>query len=240
MYTFGMRNVSKLRDKVLKVLQGEMAGFFLAGGTALSLYYFHHRESIDLDFFTKDFKPERIKEIISFIKKAVGVNADLVAEQKQKGKAQMLIYNIGNKKASFKIDFVEDVYRLIKLHNVINKIPVLSIEDIYLRKIFAVCGSFEAEDKLGRKMFLGGRHSAKDFFDLYFLSKTFMRLSQFAKKYCSIVEKESILIWFSSFSRVPMKLGLKDLITDKKIDYAEMERHFRREIEEIVRQDSGS
>ena len=57
-YTIGYQ------EKVLKALEGKIDNFYLAGGTALSLFYFHHRQSDDLDFFTQEFNQDMINKII--------------------------------------------------------------------------------------------------------------------------------------------------------------------------------
>mgnify|MGYP000256182108 CR=1 FL=1 len=49
----------------------------------------------------------------------------------------------------------------------INGINVLSIEDIYIRKIYAVTGVETGKSKIGAYKFEGGRQDAKDLFDLY-------------------------------------------------------------------------
>lgn len=240
-YTYSamkMKQILEIRDKVLEVVKGHLNGFFLAGGTALSLFYFHHRESYDLDFFTKEFSKKRIEEIISKISDYTRTKVDLMAEQSSRNKAKMLIYNLPvNKEYSLKIDFIEDIYRILRPQIIINDIPVLSKEDIYLRKIFAACGSYQTIDDSGKNIFLGGRQDAKDFFDLYHLSRTFMRLSNFAIKYCTSAEKESIIIWYKSYDRFSIKSGLVDIITDKKIDYTEMDRHFKLEVENLIQKD---
>ena len=55
------------QEAALKSLSGRIDEFYLSGGTALSLFYFQHRLSSDLDFFTKDFSVRRIKEIVSYM-----------------------------------------------------------------------------------------------------------------------------------------------------------------------------
>ena len=46
------------QKRILSVLANEINEYYLAGGTALSFVYFQHRESYDLDFFTKEFSKE--------------------------------------------------------------------------------------------------------------------------------------------------------------------------------------
>lgn len=222
--------------RVLKLLAGKLDGFYLVGGTALSLFYFHHRESYDLDFFTKDFSKMKIQKLISDLSRSIGSPIKLIGEQSRKDIAKILVYELKiNRAERVKIDFVEDFYELITPLQKINDIPVLSKEDIYLKKIYAICGTTETADLAGRKHFVGGRQEAKDFFDLYFLSSTFMPLSKFALEYCNQTQMEAVIIWYRRYNREEIKLALNDIMTDKRIDFQEMERHFKLEIEEMVR-----
>lgn len=50
-----MDKLLEYQNKVLKLFTGKMEDFYLAGGTALSRFYFNHRISYDLDFFTRSF-----------------------------------------------------------------------------------------------------------------------------------------------------------------------------------------
>ena len=58
-----MKPIIKEIGRVLKALSGKMEGYYLVGGTALSLFYFQHRESYDLDLFSKEFSKKRIENI---------------------------------------------------------------------------------------------------------------------------------------------------------------------------------
>lgn len=235
MYTLFMDKILEIRDKVLNKLANKLEDFYLAGGTALSLFYFQHRESYDLDFFTEDFSRVKVEEIISGLAKDLGLTIELSGEQNKKGFAKMMVYSLEiDKDNSLKIDFVEDVYKLLKPLREVNRIPVLAIEDIYLRKILTACGSIAITDSVGRSSFAGGRQEAKDFFDLYFLSKTFMPLSSFINEYCRQPQKESVIIWFRTYDRLEMKTGLLEIITNKKVTFQEIELHFKKEIDKII------
>lgn len=49
------------------------SNFYLSGGTALALWYLHHRESFDLDFFTcRPFDDERITHWVRANRKSIG------------------------------------------------------------------------------------------------------------------------------------------------------------------------
>lgn len=233
-----MEKVLIERDRALKALAGKMDGFYLAGGTALSLFYFHHRESYDLDLFTKDFSHDRIKDIISDLSGFTGRKIELAREYDKKDRARVMIYHLRiSKDELLKIDFVEDAHELLKPLKIMDGIPVLSLEDIYIRKILTACGSHKTTDLTGKETFIGGRQEARDFFDLYFLSTTFMPLSKFAFKYCSWPQKESMAVWYRSYSRGSMQMDMLDIATDKKVSFREMDKHFKREIEHIVRKE---
>lgn len=230
-----MDKVIKIRDDVLRKLANKLEGFYLAGGAALSLFYFKHRESYDLDFFTKDFSRARIEQLMFELAKDIGMEIELSGEQDKAGFAKILAYSLKtDEDNSLKIDFVEDVYKLLEPLKNIDGIPALSIQDIYFRKIITACGSIVKIDAIGRQSFAGGRQEAKDFFDLYFLSTTFMPLSKYVEQYCRQPQKESIIIWFRTYDRLEMKSGLTEIITDKNVPYQEMERHFKSEVERII------
>lgn len=230
-----MNKITKFQKRVLEALAGKLEGFYLAGGTALSMFYFNHRDSYGLDFFSQKFIRSEVEEIVSELGRALKTKIILEAEQAQRNRARQLVYGMVIDKAiSLKVDFVQDIHKLIKPLVLINGIPVLSKEDIYLRKLCAVAGSFEASDETGNKIFGGGRQEAKDFFDLYFLSTTFMSLSKFAARYCPWPQQESIVVWYNTYDRMVIKSELTEIITEKKIDYRDMDRHFRSEIKMIV------
>src|SRR3989338_8508550 len=101
-----MEKVLIERDKVLKALVGKIDGLYLAGGTALSLFYFHHRESYDLDFFTKEFSQSKIKNIISYLAQSTCRKIELAIVRDKKDMAQVMIYHLRiNKDELLKIDF---------------------------------------------------------------------------------------------------------------------------------------
>lgn len=230
-----MNKTLEIRDKVLKILGGRVGGFYLAGGTALSLYYFKHRESFDLDFFTRDFSRPRIEALMLALSKDIGFDIELVGEQTKQGFARMMVYSLKiDVDYALKIDFVEDVYKLLEPLRIVDGIPVFSIQDIYFRKILTSCGSMGKLDSVGRMSFVGGRQEAKDFFDLFYLSNTFMPLSIFVQQYGQQSQKESIIVWFRTFDRFKIKSGLMEIITDKEIFFQEMESHFKAEVEKII------
>jgi len=245
-----LNNILILRDEVLKALDKKLEGFLLAGGTALSLFYFRHRESFDLDFFTNSFTEKKIMDIISKISESIGVEIDSIKRRKVKDGAHMIVcmvpviknrpLQVDDNLKSLKVDFIEDMYRAIESHNpIVDGIPVMSKENIYLRKIYAAFGVIRKEDTAGKERFLGGRQEAKDIFDLYYLSRTFMPLSLFMDKYCTLDENVSSITWYSQYDRLALKSELLDIITDKQPDCRAIEEHFTSEIEKIIKQIAG-
>ena len=232
--------ISDWQDKVLKILSGSVDSYCLGGGTALSKFYFNHRQSFDLDFFTESYSRKDIISLVEFLSIESGRGFEIVKEQPKKDRIRILVFNAGiSPKYSLKIDFIEDYIRRLKPAKQFNGICVFSLEDIYLRKIYAVSGTLESLDQIGRKIRIGGRQEAKDFYDLYFLSHTFMNLSVFAGKYCNQAMQEALINWFRSYPRLEIKSGILELKTENMVDYRAMEAHFKAEIDRILENQIG-
>jgi predicted nucleotidyltransferase component of viral defense system len=226
----------KAQNQVLQVLKGQARPFYLAGGTALSKFYFQHRDSYDLDFFTQDYSIKRIDEVTALLVKATGKKMKLVQENRKDGFAKLRIYElIFAPNQALKVDFVEDFTLLVGPLKEVDGIYVLSLDDIYLRKIHAVSGTFPELDRIGEKRFLGGRQEAKDYYDLYQLSTTYLCLSEFVLKHCNDLQKEALVHWYHVYNRLEIKLGLTELKTRILAEFTNLERHFKREIDAIIR-----
>ena len=234
-------SVDKFQDQVLALLADKIDDFYLAGGTALSRYYFQHRHSEDLDFFTQSYARSRIKEIIDYLSRETGNKINLLAEESGKtGRVKMAIFYMLRGRTGLKLDFVSDNLKLLQPCRKIDGIFVLSLKDIYLRKIYAMIGSIGTVDAIGRKI-SAGRQTAKDFCDLYFLSHTYQGLADFAWKYCNSVECEALINWYRTYDRMNIKTGLLDLILPKKqkLDYKQIEEHFKKEIDRLLEKEIG-
>lgn len=233
--------ITTYQNKVLNLLAGRVDDFYLAGGTALSLFYFKHRLSLDLDFFTPKLSYSRVQGIITYLKASLGTDITLIGRQSQQDKVGMYVYNIYfSEENALKIDFIEDIFGLVQRPKLVEGIRVLSLEDIYLRKIYAIIGFVKVNDAVGRQRLIGGRQEAKDFFDLYFLSHTFMGLAEFAGKYLDATIKEGLITWFRTYKRMHIIDGVLSIITDKDINYKVMEVHFKKEIDKIIELQIGT
>lgn len=242
LYNLFMNKKENLKDrqlKILKFLSGEIDDFYLCGGTTLSLFYFDHRESEDLDFFTQKFSFERVQWIIESLKKRLGCEIELEESLSEKDRARMMVFYMRQDENFIKIDFVEDVFPLIGKFKRIEDINTLSIEDIYIRKIYAASGLRAGLDETGQSKFIGGRQEAKDLFDLYYLSKNFLSLSEFVNKYCDQALKEGVIRWFRRFNRLEMKIGLSEIKTSQKIEFRDIDKHFDSEIKQILSGEIG-
>ena len=224
-----------LPKKILPFIKGKMDDFYLAGGTALSMFYYEHRESFDLDFFTKNFSKERILKIIENLEKDSGWQVELVSQQESEKLIRVAVYQVHiNKEQQCKIDFVEDYIEILNPLKQVDGIDALSLEDIYLRKIYAIAGHVPTTTDIGREILTGGRQSAKDFYDLYCLSTITMPLSEFVSRHCPNAVKEGVIHWYRTYDRVDMKVDLLGLVTKTQPDYRLMEKHFKAEIDKLL------
>lgn len=142
--------------------------FYLTGGTALARFYFHHRKSIDLDFFTnqKDVNFDEVNRVALRIASDFGWRL-----QSQITTNTFLQYIfVDANQMQLKIDIVRDIPVHFGDIKVEKNIRIDSLENIGSNKITAILG----------------RTDAKDYIDLYWILKktdfTFDHLFELAKK----------------------------------------------------------
>lgn len=125
------------------------SSFYFTGGTALSLYYLKHRQSIDLDFFSESrFDVNNVSDIIHKWSKVYKFTVHL----EQIENLNAFILNFQNK-AELKVDFAHYPHKRIENSKIIERMEVDSILDISVNKLNSVIQ----------------RNEVKDFVDLYFL-----------------------------------------------------------------------
>ena len=132
--------------KLIQQLQAlpELREFYLVGGTALALQL-GHRNSIDIDLFTKnDFTPE---SLLKFIQSAFSIQPSFATKN--------TLLSIIN---SIKVDFICHAYPLVLPPITEEGITFLSLQDIAAMKLNAISNS-------GKRL--------KDFSDVYFLLEHF-------------------------------------------------------------------
>lgn len=124
----------------------------LDGGTALSAYYLHHRESEDLDFFSDPgLNAPAFGNAVKEVGAAEGIHLDSYGGQSL-GMVTYIARGDGEGEAAVKIQFaVQSPFRLEALEPTAEGIRVSSLRDICAGKLHAVC------DRLAHR----------DFYDLY-------------------------------------------------------------------------
>lgn len=202
-----MDYVLRRQKEVFKLVSGRYPKYYLTGGTALA-FYFKHRFSEDLDFFTRDYKRGELDKIMSVVSKTTGCKFHLEGEQSARGLVPMKVFYLRLKNGiPLKIDFVKDFCANIRP---LNK-GMHSLEDIYYRKIIAATGFQNKTDGAGKAV-TGGRQSVKDLFDIYYLSENFMPLDGFLARFFPAAKSGSLAGWYRGFDRMEVKLELLRLI----------------------------
>ena len=127
--------------------------FYFTGGTALSEYYLKHRESIDLDFFTKsDFDPQMVLEAVNLWsnKLEFTIQSNFVDPTY----IYLLKFKDGEE---LKIDFAKYPYPQLNQSENHGGIMVDSFYDISVNKFLTI----------------NQRTEVKDFVDLYYILEKF-------------------------------------------------------------------
>jgi predicted nucleotidyltransferase component of viral defense system len=229
--------IRKAQQQILKVFAKKAKDFALAGGTALEIYYLNHRFSADLDFFSPKYQIAEINNLVSAFNKELNKNLKLESEFIASSRAKVRFYTmlVKGSERPLKIDFVEDVFFDKPVIKKFDGLRVYSVENLYLQKISAVCGTRPQVDELGR-LISQGRGQARDAFDLYVLSKKIQPLHIFLKNIPSQFQR-GMVHWFRTFSRQELKLSLMDLdIYDEKFDSREMITYLEKEIKHFIRE----
>jgi predicted nucleotidyltransferase component of viral defense system len=148
--------ISKEQEIILdKVSQNDYlrSNFYFTGGTALSLVYLQHRESVDLDFFTEgQINQDLILEQVEHWSKEDG----FIISERFNDPVYIFALTFPNN-TSIKVDFARYPYKAIEKRDYYKGIPIDSLIDIATNKLLSVTQRIEA----------------KDFVDLYFLLKKF-------------------------------------------------------------------
>lgn len=227
--------IRSAQKQVLRIFSRRPGGFALAGGTALELFYLHHRFSADLGFFSPAYNLSGIERLVAAFQKGCHQNVQMESELEVAGKARVRFYTMPVKGTSrpLKIDFVEDVLFKKPVIQKKSGVRVYSEENIYLQKIAAISGLGVGLDEVGREV-SEGRGEARDVFDLYMLSRNVQPLHRFLQKAPAPWQK-GIVHWYRTFSRQELKLALMDLeIYDREFDSRKMIRTLEDEVKRFT------
>ena len=177
-------------NKIVKIKT--IGSFYLAGGTALALQ-FGHRESIDLDWFSKkSFSTKLLKKELSKL-------GNLRIDSEEEGTLNCSLDNV-------KLSFFEYPYRILFPLIGYEGIKIADFKDIACMKLDAI----------------SSRGSKKDFVDLYFLLKEKSLedfLIFFNKKYKGIEYNKlhllKSLVYFKEAEADPMPKMIKEINWEK-------------------------
>lgn len=215
--------IQEEQKRITGLVANKFKEYYLTGGTALA-FYFGHRFSEDLDFFSQKYKKNDPDKIMKFIAEETGFDYQLDAVQDDPKLVPMKIYFMELKdKHVLKIDFVKDYVKNIKQI----KNGLHSVDDIYLRKLYAAIGMQGKELDTGRTI-ATGRQSVKDLFDIYYLSLKYKPLSDVFFEYFSYDQAERLDAWYRGFDKTETKLSLMDLVPS--IDIGKLFKHLDEQI----------
>lgn len=218
-----MSHIKAEQRRVTRIVTRKFRRYYLTGGTALS-FYFGHRFSEDLDFFTQGYRKGDPERIMDWVSKETGFGFKVEAEQDAPKLVPMKVYSLGiGRGCVLKIDFVRDFERNIRRI----KGGLHSVEDIYVRKLIAAVGVQRKKDATGR-IIAAGRWTGKDLFDVYYLSSHFRPVSEFFLEYFPPDRAESFIAWYRAFNRMELKLELLDVAPG--VDAAEVLKNLDNEI----------
>ena len=159
--------LTPFQDRVLLLLFDLGLGsrdYFFTGGSALAEFYLQHRESDDLDLFTRvdrnlkaDF--EDLKPIIA------SEGLEIMEQSAEEQFVRFFLHNPAPGESDLKVELARDAKAQMAPSKVVGKVIVDSFEDISVNKVCAILGREPPE--------------RKDFVDLYFI----LRESSFSLDY---------------------------------------------------------
>ena len=144
------------QKQVIRLIACEprLANFYLSGGTALSAFYFQHRLSDDLDFFSTE--PVDVQFILAFVETLKeNLNSPKVRFERLYDR-NIFFLELANGK-ELKIEFTRYPFKRLGRMAKHSGISVDSLRDLAANKLMAMIDRFDP----------------KDFVDLYFLLKRF-------------------------------------------------------------------
>jgi predicted nucleotidyltransferase component of viral defense system len=125
--------------------------FYLTGGTALARFYFHHRESYDLDLFTnnqeQDFSQVNLIVLGNLHRLGLQITSQVTTD------TFIQYVTMDSAGTSLKVDLVKDVPVHFGTIDIREGVRVDSLENLGSNKVLAIFG----------------RTDAKDFIDLYWI-----------------------------------------------------------------------
>ncbi|MBU2578974.1 nucleotidyl transferase AbiEii/AbiGii toxin family protein [Patescibacteria group bacterium] len=209
--------LTDVQKKALNVVFDEpkLNDFYLTGGTALSVYYFQHRISDDLDFFTANEPDKQFLHIFAErLKTIVGANSYRFEHPYDRN---IFLFSIAD--SELKIEFTYYPFQQLEAPVIYEGVRVDSLRDIAANKIMALIDRFDP----------------KDFVDLFFIlkQKTLKEiLYDMEKKFDFTIEALTLGSEFAKAQRIEaLPKMIKSLTVEElKIFFAELAKTFREEV----------
>ena len=186
--------------------------FYFTGGTALSAFYLHHRESEDLDFFSEsDFVNQITDQFTNQISK--NINTEPRFTQIENTRMYELLRD---GKLQIKIDFNYYSYQRLKQGITFQDVEIDSLFDIATNKLQTIVS----------------RTQVKDFVDLFFLLKefTFWDLVHAVKQKFNL--DEDLVLLGSNFLKVEQFDVLPKMLLP--LSLKELKEFYRNQAKKIV------
>jgi hypothetical protein len=210
---------SGVQQEILGILSGIdliTENFFLTGGTALSVFYFHHRSSEDIDFFTSNFR--ELNTVDTTLRRIF--KNDIALIQSSPEFYSYLVKDV-------KLDLVFDTLSIIEKRPLVslaagNNIFIDTLANISSNKLSAIVSRFEA----------------KDIVDFYFIGKNVWSGSQetaFLACY-DLARKKEALLDDPAMAAYQIEELLNQVLSEKKkilplmreqIDWSSFEKNLR-------------
>lgn len=203
--------LTPFQSKVLEQIKLDSAltnNFYFTGGTALSHYYFQHRISEDLDFFSPTEFDSNI--LLIWLKKLQNkIKISKIEQQNGNGQVTFYLYK-AQSKSPLKLDFAFFPFEHLGNFTHDQSLRISSVEDVAINKIHAI--SFRAR--------------SRDYLDLMFClkklgwnSKDIMQ--NYRLKFDIVLPPESLATSFTNVTQasdLPIFLG--------KISWDKVEKYF--------------
>lgn len=140
--------------------------FYFTGGTALSAYYFQHRLSEDLDFFSEqEFDPNLLLIWLKKLQKTIKLSK--IEQQNGNGQVTFYLYQAKNK-PPLKLDFAYFPFDHLGNFKKDQTLRIASLEDIAINKVHAISSRTRSRDYLDLMFCLQKmRWTAKDIMQNY-------------------------------------------------------------------------
>ncbi len=170
-------------------------------------------------FFAKKIIDASVDEFMEWLAQELGGKLIRESSLASENMAKVIKCYIGkSKEDSFKIDFIEDHFKCFESDKCINGIDVMSLDALYVRKLYAFAGIIPKKDPIEKSIPAGGRQSAKDVFDLYHLSNSYKPLSKFCHKFFKKEERDMLAVKSRIVNRFDLTCELVDIETEQVLD----------------------